>query len=116
MGVILHITTREQWEQARRLGVYRGDTLESEGFIHCSSVRQAVPVANALYRGRSGLVILCIEAGRVEAEIRYEGADRGELYPHIYGPLEIEAVSLVLDFEPGEDGTFSLPQKVVSLG
>lgn len=92
-------------------GVYYGDTLASEGFIHCSTTQQVVKVANALYAGRKGLMLLCIDPDRVEAEIRYEtppGTD--ETYPHIYGPLNSEAVVQVVGFEPDLDGRFALPE------
>jgi len=60
MGIILHITKREQWEEAKLRKAYCGDTLDSEGFIHCSTPKQVVKVANALFRAKKGLVLLCI--------------------------------------------------------
>ncbi len=111
MAIILHITTGPQWEQAKQAGTYRGDTLDSEGFIHCSTPSQVVKVANVLFRGRRDLVLLCIDPGRVQAEIRYEGPEDGEQYPHIYGPLQADAVVQVLDFKPGADGQFMLPNE-----
>lgn len=112
MSIILHITKREQWEKAKLKGVYRGDTLDSEGFIHCSTSQQLIKVANALFRAQEGLVLLCIETDKVQSEIRYEGAKGGELYPHIYGPLNINAVVKVVDFEPVKNGKFVLPKKI----
>ncbi|HUW13519.1 MAG TPA: DUF952 domain-containing protein [Anaerolineae bacterium] len=113
MDTIFHIMSAEQWDQARREGVYRGDTLDTEGFIHCSSAAQVVRVANAFYSGRRGLMLLCIDSAGVVAEIRYERGEGEECFPHIYGPLDIGAVSQVLEFEPGEDGTFDLPTEIV---
>ncbi len=57
------------------------------------------------------MVILMIDPSRLQAELRWEpGADKtDELFPHIYGPLEVEAVMCVYEFEPGLDGHFSLP-------
>lgn len=113
MSVILHITKREQWEKAVFEGVYRGDTLDSQGFIHCSTPQQAVKVANAVFRAQKGLVLLCIAANKVQSEIRYEGgAGSEELYPHIYGPLNINAVVKVADFEPAKNGKFVLPKEI----
>ena len=106
MSVILHITKREEWERAKLAGVYRGDTLESEGFIHCSEPQQVIPVANTWFPGQKGLTLLCIDSQKVGAEIRYEGVGGGEGFPHIYGPLNLDAVFQVLDFEPAEDGKF----------
>jgi len=112
MNIILHITKREQWKEAQSTKIYRGDTLDSEGFIHCSTPQQVIKVANNFFRYQTGLVILCIESEKVEPEIRYEGLDAGEQFPHIYGALNIRAVVRVLDFEPGEDGLFTLPAEI----
>ncbi|MFE1747061.1 DUF952 domain-containing protein [Coleofasciculus sp. H7-2] len=112
MSIILHITKREQWEEAKSTKKYCGDTLESEGFIHCSTPEQVIKVANSFFHSQSGLVLLCLESEEIEAEIRYEGLDEGERFPHIYGALNITAVVQVLDFYPGEDGCFELPPEI----
>ncbi|MBW4634525.1 MAG: DUF952 domain-containing protein [Iphinoe sp. HA4291-MV1] len=112
MTTILHITQQEQWKQAKLVGTYRGDTLDSEGFIHCSTPTQVIKVANYLFPNQKGLVLLCIDSKKVQPEIRYEGIEGGELFPHIYGALNIDAVFKVINFEPGEDGLFTLPEEI----
>ena len=111
MSVILHIAKREYWEKAKLEGVYRGGSLDSYGFIHCSTSEQIVKVANNRFRAQKGLVLLCIVTSKVRSKIRYECAGSEELYPHIYGPLNIDAVIKVADFEPAKDGRFRLPKK-----
>lgn len=106
MKTILHITPRKQWEQAKLEGIYRGDTLATEGFIHCSTATQIITVANKFFYNQKGLVLLCINSHKVQSEIRYEGMDGGEQFPHIYGVLNVDAVVQVVDFEPSEDGFF----------
>ncbi|MBG1266422.1 DUF952 domain-containing protein [Nostoc sp. WHI] len=115
MNTIFHIANRQQWEQAKDLGSYRADSLDTEGFIHCSKSTQIVKVANKFFFNQKELVLLLIDSDRVQAEIRYEEAERGELFPHIYGALNIDAVYQVIDFEAGEDGFFELPQEVINL-
>jgi len=115
MNTILHITQRQQWEKAKLVGIYRGDTLESEGFIHCSTLKQVIKVANNFFRNQRGLVLLCINSDKVQAEIRYEGVEGEDLFPHIYEALNVDAVFLVVGFEPGDDGQFVLPQEVIDL-
>ena len=114
-STIFHITTRAQWEQARAAGTYRGDTLDTEGFIHCSTAAQVVGVANALFRGRQDLVLLRIDSTRVQPEIRYEPPDASERqrFPHIHGPLNADAVTEALPFAPEPDGSFRLPSGLV---
>jgi uncharacterized protein (DUF952 family) len=108
---ILHATSRDSWSAAQAQGAYAADSLAGEGFIHCSKVDQILRVANVLFRGRHGLVLLVIDPGRLTSELRWEpGADlTTERFPHVYGPIDLEAVVRVLDFEPGPDGSFTLP-------
>ncbi len=107
--MILHITTESDWERAVEAGEYRGDTLDSEGFIHCSAPGQILGVAEAFYRGRDGLVLLGIDPERVAAPIRWEALNAPEEFPHIYGPLNLDAVVRVWDFAARPDGGFVLP-------
>jgi uncharacterized protein (DUF952 family) len=113
MNTIFHITQREQWEQAKLTGIYRGDTLDSEGFIHCSTLKQIVQTANRFFANQKELLILCIDSDKIQSEIRYEPAKNQELFPHIYGALNVNAVFQVIDFEAGEDGLFELPREVI---
>jgi uncharacterized protein (DUF952 family) len=110
--LIYHITSRTSWYAAQKSGAYSADSLTSEGFIHCSRMDQILRVANAYYANQHGLVILVIDPSLLKPEVRWEaGTDKAdELFPHIYGPLNLEAVVRVLDFEPGLDGKFHLPQ------
>lgn len=110
MATILHITTRGLWQRALEEGVYTVESLETEGFIHCSLPEQVAFVASNRFRGEGGLILLCIDSGLVQSEIRYEGEiDR---YPHIYGPLNLDAVYRLVEYEPGPDGTFTTPDNV----
>jgi uncharacterized protein (DUF952 family) len=109
MTAILHITTREQWELAKNLGTYRSDSLATEGFIHCSTIAQVIGSANRFFKDKQDLVILSIDPILVIAEIRNEGADPNNLFPHIYGELNIDAVTRSIDLEATPDGLFILP-------
>jgi uncharacterized protein (DUF952 family) len=110
MATIFHIAERVEWERAEREGVYRTRTLASEGFIHCSRGDQVIRVADRLFRGQAGLVLLEIDTSQVSAEIRYENCEGGrEDFPHIYGALDLGSVVRVSAFEPREDGSFAMP-------
>jgi len=109
--LIFHITARADWSAALGDGVYllstRGKSLEQQGFIHCSDSHQVARIANAIYSGASDLVVLTIAVERLSAEVRYENlGGGGELYPHIYGPLPVAAVTSVEPLSPDSDGTF----------
>lgn len=112
-SVIYHIATRADWERARDDGEYTRSsvdkTLAEEGFIHASQAAQVARTANKFYRDVPGdLVLLVIDTGLLRAEVRYEDVPGAELpFPHIYGPLNTDAVVGVRPFAPGQDGAFA---------
>jgi uncharacterized protein (DUF952 family)/uridine phosphorylase len=118
VNLILHITTRSEWETAFVDPVatavshppYTAASLQTEGFIHCSTPAQVLIPANAMFKGQTDLLLLCIDEDLVTADVIYEDCyESGTAFPHIYGALNREAVLGVVDFPPNADGTFSLP-------
>ena len=102
---ILHITTRPDWQAALEAGEYRADSLDSEGFIHCSTSEQIAATANRFYAGQSDLLLLHINPELLAAELRWEPAD-GQEFPHIYGLINLDAVVDVEAFGPDAEGVF----------
>lgn len=114
MTAILHITTEAAWHAAQQQGTYRGDTLERDGFIHASLPQQVLAVAQRFYSQAPDLALLVIDPARLRAELRYEpGAlasdDAAQQFPHLYGPLNLDAVVAVVPLLRGADGRFVLP-------
>ncbi|MCR8942322.1 DUF952 domain-containing protein [Streptomyces sp. OUCMDZ-4982] len=105
---LLHLAEAPLWEAARGTGTYemstRGRTLQEEGFIHLSLPHQLPGVARMLYGGGDGseggggadghdLVVLVVDPARLTDPVRYEAMKPGgEEFPHLYGPLPVEAV------------------------
>jgi uncharacterized protein (DUF952 family) len=115
---LYHIADRAVWAAAQESASYVPASLASEGFIHCSTASQVLAVAHRFYAGQSGLVLLVIDPARLEPTLKWEqvsdqpASPSGEpdpTFPHIYGPMNLDAVTEVLDFEPGTDGTFRAP-------
>ena len=102
---IVHLCARSAWQAALQTGEYRPPSLETEGFIHCSLPGQIVDVANRFYPGVKDLVLLWIDPQQINAEIRWDAVGE-QIFPHIYGPLNLAAVLAVRDFSPGADGVF----------
>ena len=115
--LILHLASNEAWLAAVDAGSFHADSLSTEGFIHCSKPSQIVDVANAFYHGQQGLVLLVIDPSKLETELKWEPpaevapshAPADALFPHLYGPLNLDAVVKVITFEPGADGKFIYP-------
>ena len=104
-------------------GQYVAPSLKSAGFIHCSTITQALPVAEQYYKGQSGLVLLVIDPARLASDLKWEppsegapppGVRTGESFPHIYGPINLDAIVQTLDLAIGPDGHFALPPGLVA--
>ncbi|HWF83075.1 MAG TPA: DUF952 domain-containing protein [Streptosporangiaceae bacterium] len=119
--IIYHIAFEADWSLAAQTGEYRvstrGRTLAEQGFIHASDAHQVAGVANVIYRQDDGLVVLEIDAAKLRPEVRYESVpDSGELFPHIYGPLNVDAVVAIVPLTRGPDGSFAFLTEVSSPG
>jgi uncharacterized protein (DUF952 family) len=115
--MILHITSRAEWNEAQTRGEYIAPSLKTEGFIHCSTEKQVLHVANAFYSGHTDLVLLKIDKTKLVPGLKWEapagppapGISESDLFPHIFGPINLTAVASVLDFEADPAGMFILP-------
>lgn len=115
---IMHITHRNDWDAAVSTGYYTPSSLTTDGFIHCSTIEQTVSTANQFFTNQRHLLLVCIDTQKVDSDIKFErpacpGDQRKELlFPHIFGPLNISAVTQIVEFPPNFDGTFSLPAEI----
>jgi uncharacterized protein (DUF952 family) len=108
---IYHILSGADWTAAQAAGEYRPESLETEGFIHCSLRGQVERVANAFYREQDDLLLLAIEKDRLQAAVRFEDLlGEGMRFPHIYGPLNLEAVVGVHAMLRNDAGDYVLPK------
>ena len=111
---IYHLAAAHEWEAAQQAGDYRRSTadrsLEEEGFIHCSTAAQLRGTADAFYRGRADVVLLTIDPERLSSPVLVEvPPDRPDGFPHIYGPIDLEAVVAVTPLALSPEGTLELP-------
>ena len=109
MSTIYHLTTREAWAAAQSAGIYEAPSLAEEGFIHCSADEaQALRVAERLYSGATGMQLLDVDTAKLNAEVKREPSRSGEIYPHIYGQINLDAVTRIRDLTLDADGHHSL--------
>ena len=109
MGVIYHLTSRDAWTAAQEADEYEAPSLVDEGFIHCSvDEAQLLRVAERLYPGVTGLQVLDVDTSRLKAEVKREPSRSGEIYPHIYGVINLDAVVRVRDLTLNAEGRHNL--------
>jgi uncharacterized protein (DUF952 family) len=93
MAIIYHLTTQQEWLQAKSKGQYEAPSLVEEGFIHCSEERQIPGVLERYFQGQTGLIKLQIETDRLTSPLYYDWSPSLEdTFPHIYGPINLDAV------------------------
>jgi len=113
MGRIYHFINKEGLSKYLNERELILPSLASEGFIHCSTLEQVLDVANFLAPYDEEMQLLEIEEAKVKPEVRFEDAmQNGRLFPHIYGPLNRDAIVAIHHLEwDGEDG-YRLPAKL----
>ena len=93
MALIYHLTYKETWEAAKPTGEYAAPSLAEEGFIHFSKdITQLLKVSARLYPGDENLLVLDVDLHKLASPIKEEPSRSGEIYPHIYGMLNADAV------------------------
>lgn len=96
MPIIYHVTTAAEWERAQQQGFYEAPSLKNEGFIHCSEDRQVAGVLERYFAGRTDLVKLQINTDKLTSRYVQEWSSSvQDTFPHIYGPINVEAVESV---------------------
>lgn len=89
---VFHITLPEDWEGSAGRPSYQPASLASEGFIHCSYENQLDAVLKRYFSGRERVFVLKIDTDKLMSKLVKEPSTGGEVYPHIYGPLNRSAV------------------------
>ncbi len=111
--ILYHIIPLGEWGTAVSTNLYSPTSIETEGFIHCSTKEQLLFPANGMFKGQTDLILLEIDSEKVTHQIVYEDCyESGIAFPHIYGSLNIDAVTATIPFPPNSDGSFSLPPQL----
>ncbi len=109
--VLVHLCGTADWHSAQAHGELRPESLDTSGFVHLSTPEQVHLPANRLYADRTDLVLLRIDPSRLSSEIRWEPGVPSDpdamVFPHLYGPLPVEAVISVTPYLPDANGGFA---------
>jgi len=108
---IYKICPASAWREAERQGVYRGSADdERDGFIHFSAASQVAETAKKHFVGQTGLFLIQIDADALGDALRWERSRNDELFPHLYGALDLGAVTGVLEMRARSDGGHDIPE------
>ena len=111
MRRIYKICPASAWREAERQGVYRGSADDArDGFIHFSHASQVAETARKHFFGQTGLFLIAVDADALGEALRWEPSRNDELFPHLYGELDLGAVIGVLDMHARSDGYHDIPE------
>ncbi len=111
MSKIYKICSASAWREAERLGVFAGSADDlRDGFIHLCTQAQLAETARRHFSGQQGLFLIVVDGDLLGEALRLERSRRGELYPHLHAPLDLAAVTDVLEFAMASDGTPIMPE------
>ena len=108
--LIYKIVSRTEWQAAESIGLFLGSVVDlQDGFVHFSTADQAPETASKHFAGQSELVLVVVAASQLGDELKWEPSRGGELFPHLYSPLPVDAVNHVFDLELDTDGKHIFP-------
>jgi uncharacterized protein (DUF952 family) len=108
---IYKICPASAWREAERRGMYRGSADDvRDGFIHFSIASQVAGTARKHFFGQSGLFLIAVDADALGDALRWEPSRDGQLFPHLYGELDLGAVIGVHDLHARSDGYHDIPE------
>ena len=108
--VLYKIMSKQEWETAQAQGIYEGSEVDRrDGFIHLSAAHQVRTTAQKHFSGRADLLLVSVLEKNLGKNLKWEASRGGDLFPHIYGPLQLNAISEVTPL-PLVNGTHQFPE------
>ena len=116
---IFHIVGKNDWHSVKKKRKdYEPSSLKTEGFIHCCKLDQILIVLNTFFKNQDHQLILVINQNNVKSKVvhetPYETPQSKFNFPHIYGPLNLDAVEDEIEVHPKDDGQFTLPKELLN--
>jgi uncharacterized protein (DUF952 family) len=109
--IIYHMCRAEEWAAAVAAGNYRGSSQDlADGFIHFSTGAQIVESARRHRAGQDGLLLVAVDAARLGDRLKWESSRGGDLFPHLYGPLDPAESTSTVPLPLGPDGLHVFPE------
>ena len=107
---IFKIIDKEEWQKAKQAGTYEGSKKDTEdGYIHFSEEEQVEETLLRHYPKKDNLILLKVNAFKLE-HLLWEQASNGDMYPHLYSPLDISNVEEEFELPLDDDGKHKLPE------
>ena len=111
--LIYKIAPAALWAAAEPAGVFTGAPVDvADGYIHFSTAAQVAGTARKHFHGQDGLLLVAVDAEALGERLRWEPSRHNELFPHLYGELDLGAVRAIHDLRSRADGSHDVPELV----
>jgi uncharacterized protein (DUF952 family) len=111
MTTIYKICSAELWRDAQRAGLFRGAPLDlRDGFIHFSTAAQVAETAARHFSGATEQVLVAVDGALLGEALKWEPSRGGDLFPHLYAALPLDAVQWAKPLPQGADGRHVFPE------
>ncbi len=112
-SVVYKIMTATQWSEFDTTRLFRGAEIDLEdGYIHFSTSDQMMETAKRYFAGRADLILVAVDASKLGAALKFEPSRGGDLFPHLYSPLQIDAVIWAKPLPLNNKGVHAFPDVV----
>lgn len=112
-AIIYKIVSADLWQAAEKQGRFAGAGIDlADGYIHFSTGAQARRTAELHFKGQADLVLVAVDGPALGAALKYEPSRGGDLFPHLYGALPLEAVLWVRPLPLDADGNHIFPEEM----
>tara|TARA_Y100001958_G_C21038436_1_gene408903 strand:+ start:200 stop:571 length:372 start_codon:yes stop_codon:yes gene_type:complete len=107
---IFKIIEKDEWQKVKKLGKYNGSDKDiKDGYIHFSEEDQIPETLRKYYTNKDNLILIKVNAFKLD-HLLWEQASNGDMYPHLYSPLDIKSVEDEFEISLNEDGVHELPE------
>ena len=107
---IYKICARALWGEAEKAGVFEGAPVDiADGFIHFSTASQAAETAARHFAGQDDLLLIAVDPVPLGDALKFEPSRGGDLFPHLYGPLDLDTVLWARPLPLGSGGIHQFP-------
>ena len=111
--IVYKIVPADLWQEAETSGVFGGAPIDlADGYIHFSTAAQARRTAELYFKGQDGLLLVAVDGGKLGEALKYEASRGGDLFPHLYAPLALDAVLWKKPLVLREDGLHDFPEGI----
>ena len=104
------VLTADQMVALEKDGSFAGAPVDlTDGYIHLSTEAQLTDTVDKHFAGQPDLHVAAVDLDALGDAVKWEESRGGQMFPHIYGPLPLNAVVAYGPLDRDTGGRVKLP-------